>query len=751
MSFRILTSASALALVFAGHAFAGVDRSAAWQGQINNTAAVQAKANGGAGITIGIVDTGIAATNSEVTGRVSTQSSCAAVSFRCSNGVYDDNSHGTAVAAIAAGKFSAASPLSMSGVAPSATILSEKVLNASGTGLDTDIANGITRAVNGGAQVINLSLTYMTNSDIINAVNYAASKNVVIVWAGGNSSAALNNGAKTNGLSAAALQRLILVGSVGAGNQISSFSNKPGTGAAGSTSYASMWLMGNGDSIIAPGLQYGTTSYAYWTGTSMAAPQVAGAVALLEATWPVLIRNGTAAQVLFQTATDLGARGVDSTYGNGLLNIDKAFQPIGALTVTEANGKSIAVSSLTSALLSSGALGSLSSIRSQLSAYTTFDSFQRNFTSNLSGLVTTSSVATVATPVVTPVTTPTTTGHKLAGGGYVMATGVPAVSFGQGVFGDSGANDVADRMFGARDRGMTAVMLVDGAGNVAAVSRGMNSTAAFAQAYWGADAPAADQTSRLGATTALLGLAQGGNASAIGANLGGRVRLAAGWSATSETTSSGLDSNHTRSGASAAVIGVNAQVTRRWNVGVSYSGLKETNGLLGSTYDGAGLLSLGGRHSSRSVSVATAYDLGGGRSLLAEAAWVNTDGASLNGNGLIRDVSAISARAWGVSFVQTGALRAGDSFAVSLKKPLRVTSGTADLAVTSVDDQGYATTGFTAVGLAPNGNETDLDLAYGTVVRGALRLNGEVDFRSDAQNVRGQNDVAFKLAANLRF
>lgn len=750
MSYKLLTSASALALALAGTAVAGTDRSASWEAQIGDTAAVQTKANGGAGITIGFVDTGIASTNAEVSGRVLSASACAALTFKCSNGVYDDNGHGTAVAAIAAGKFSASSALSMSGVAPSATILSEKVLNASGTGMDSDIANGITKAVTGGAQVINLSLTYMTNADIISAVNYAASKNVVIVWAAGNSSAKLNNGANTSGLSAAALQRLIFVGSVGATNQLSSFSNTPGTGKAGSTAYSSLWLMADGENIIAPGLQYGTTAYGYWTGTSMAAPEVAGAVALLEATWPVLTRNGTAAQVLFATATDLGTKGVDSTYGNGLLNINQAFQPIGTLTVTEANGKSVAVSSLTSAMITAGALGNLSSIKSQLANYTTFDSFQRNFTSNLSGLVSTATVATAATPAPVTISLPTTLGRKLAGGGFVMATGLQPVSFGEGVFGDSGANDIADRMFGARDRGMTAVMLADGHGNVAAVSRGMNSTSAFAEAFWGVDAPAADLTSHIGAATALLGLAQGGNASAIGASLGGRVRLAAGWSATDESTSSGLASNHTQSSASAAVVGANAQITSRWSLGVSYSGLKETNGLLGSTYDGGGLLSFGGGHQSREVSISTAYDLGGGRSILAEAAWVKTNGAALN-EGLIRDVSDITARAWGVSFVQADALRAGDSVTVSIRKPLRVASGTADLAITTVDDEGYAHTGFTAVGLTPDGNETDLDLAYGTVVRGALRLGGEVDFRSDAQNIRGQNDVAFRLAANLRF
>ncbi len=41
------------------------------------------------------------------------------------------------------------------------------------------------------------------------------------------------------------------------------------------------------------------------------------------------MKNGTTPQVLFATATDLGATGVDGVYGNGLLNLTAAFQPVG--------------------------------------------------------------------------------------------------------------------------------------------------------------------------------------------------------------------------------------------------------------------------------------------------------------------------------------------------------------------------------------------------------------------------------------
>src|SRR5262249_55441797 len=152
------------------------------------------------------------------------------------------------------------------------------------------------------------------------------------------------------GLTTAALQRLIFVGSVNAANVVSTFSNTPGGGrlSAGKTyaTFQQLWLMAPGESIVAPALAFGPASYGSWTGTSMSAPEAAGAVALLEATWPALARNGTASAVLFASATDLGAKGVDATYGNGLVNIARAFQPIGTTSVIGTSGQPVTVSVL---------------------------------------------------------------------------------------------------------------------------------------------------------------------------------------------------------------------------------------------------------------------------------------------------------------------------------------------------------------------------------------------------------------------
>ena len=68
------------------------------------------------------------------------------------------------------------------------------------------------------------------------------------------------------------------------------------------------------------------------TGTSMAAPHVMGAVLVLKSQFPELT-TPQVHQILFDTAVDLGAPGVDRTYGHGALNLGEAMTPQGQLMV----------------------------------------------------------------------------------------------------------------------------------------------------------------------------------------------------------------------------------------------------------------------------------------------------------------------------------------------------------------------------------------------------------------------------------
>ena len=107
---------------------------------------------------------------------------------------------------------------------------------------------------------------------------------------------------------------------------ISTFSNRAGSGAA-------YTLMALGFKDQAPD---NTGTQFLWNGTSFSAPTVSGAVALMAQAFPNLTGKQIVS-ILFQTADDLGAPGVDSIYGNGRLDIQRAFQPIG--TTSLANSK----------------------------------------------------------------------------------------------------------------------------------------------------------------------------------------------------------------------------------------------------------------------------------------------------------------------------------------------------------------------------------------------------------------------------
>jgi len=75
-------------------------------------------------------------------------------------------------------------------------------------------------------------------------------------------------------------------------------------------------------------------SVGYKTGTSMAAPLVTGVYALLREKHPNLTGQEIT-KIMFDTATDLGATGIDDVYGNGLINVEAAFNPVGTLSVAD--------------------------------------------------------------------------------------------------------------------------------------------------------------------------------------------------------------------------------------------------------------------------------------------------------------------------------------------------------------------------------------------------------------------------------
>lgn len=129
--------------------------------------------------------------------------------------------------------------------------------------------------------------------------------------------------------------------------------------------------------IAAPGVGWKTDTSTYVNGTSFATPVVSGAIATIKEKFPYL-NASTITQILFTTATDLGDPGVDSVYGWGLLDMEKATNPVGTPTIILANET---IRPLSVSHIGGSAAPAIQKANVKMAF---FDDFGRAFTTNLS-------------------------------------------------------------------------------------------------------------------------------------------------------------------------------------------------------------------------------------------------------------------------------------------------------------------------------------------------------------------------------
>ena len=118
-------------------------------------------------------------------------------------------------------------------------------------------------------------------------------------------------------------------------------------------------------------------------GTSFAAPHITGAAAILFQRWPELTAREVA-NILFDTATDLGDPGIDDIYGHGALNLAAALEPVGTVV---AAGKSNRAPVANSTVDLPTAFGDGGSLSTALASISVFDTYNRDFQFDLSGRV----------------------------------------------------------------------------------------------------------------------------------------------------------------------------------------------------------------------------------------------------------------------------------------------------------------------------------------------------------------------------
>ncbi|VTR77011.1 S8 family serine peptidase [Cellulomonas hominis] len=255
----------------------------------------------GSGQVIAVLDTGVDPSHEDLAGRLVPGWDAVHEDADAS----DDQWHGTAVAGTAAA--AGDNGVGSVGAGYDAKIMPVKVLSASGSGYDSDVAQGITWAADHDADIINLSLGGPDASPVLRAaIQDAIAKGSVVVASAGNEGTEVPNYPAAY---APGLAGLLSVGATDDGGAVTDFSS---------------W--GDTVTVAAPGYEivvpFNGGGYLYASGTSFSAPLVSGVAALLTA------RGVEPAQVessLVSTARDAGPRGSDPYYGAGIVDAAAAL------------------------------------------------------------------------------------------------------------------------------------------------------------------------------------------------------------------------------------------------------------------------------------------------------------------------------------------------------------------------------------------------------------------------------------------
>ncbi|MBB3763529.1 S8 family peptidase [Sphingomicrobium lutaoense] len=306
--------------------FSGLDHVDHWMSSVNWTPAITQMQGGGGDAVIGMIDSTVM-NDQDLADNVIWQGGSQT----------DLGGHGAGVASLL---FGAHDGEGVMGIAPDVRVSFYNPFAAAGTADWPDITHAISALKStdhASASIINLSLGESGwalapgIAKVFSDPSVAKHKdNTVYVIAAGNDGLSQTVDLEWN---FASDPSMILVGSTNPLDEISAFSNRPGTACLldhGICHEQNRLYM---RTIVAPGemllVSDGQGGVVRRSGTSFAAPLVSGAISLLHDRWPWLARNPKATtEIIFRSARDLGAPGPDPVYGWGMLDVLASQSPL---------------------------------------------------------------------------------------------------------------------------------------------------------------------------------------------------------------------------------------------------------------------------------------------------------------------------------------------------------------------------------------------------------------------------------------
>lgn len=312
--------------------YSGLDAVDHWMPAINWTPAITQIQGGGSDTIIGIVDGSFTA-DTDLSNNIVYSGG-----FESTVG-----GHGAGVASLIAGAHDGEGVM---GIAPNVNIATHNPFNSAGKTSWNHVLDGThellslnldDRTNHGRVSIVNLSLGvkgWALNQGMANLLQHDMLQpyldSSIFVLAAGNGGITQTQDVDWN---YEVDPTFILVGATNPAGEIARFSNRPGTAC----------LLDNGvchagnelyrRTVVAPGmllaLADGNGGIQRKSGTSFAAPLVSGAISLLHDRWEWLAEHPEeTAQIIFQTARDLGAPGPDEVYGWGMLDVAASQSPI---------------------------------------------------------------------------------------------------------------------------------------------------------------------------------------------------------------------------------------------------------------------------------------------------------------------------------------------------------------------------------------------------------------------------------------